>query len=851
MSGNPYTSGSPHANEITYTLPANTQAQHLAKGSFLFCAYGCILTERQTPGGMYVYTATNLTNGGSIILSRRKNQLANTAAAHEGMAEKINASPIRGNAAHTTEKQPSEVAVRENKLVATAQHIFSDVLPRHGYFVRDNQIELTEHILEVIGKRGITLAESEVGTGKTHSYLIAALLAKRGRLNDGWLRGHYKNQSWADSAHMPVVISTSSIALQKAIVSDYIPELSRILIQHGIIRTPLTAVIRKGKEHYICERRLRSYYNAVSGTDERTKKLLAPFIGLHGSDAPFDLTGTDSLTPYMKKRICVMERCNATCKYYERCRYANYIKKANDHKVDFQITNHNYFLADVLHRASGKRPLLPNYQLVIVDEAHKLLAAARQMYGLELTDKELPTLVQEVHAICSRGSGNGKSNSGINIHRLAKKMEEQSGKLFRSLNDNIPANGSDDDTERLPAVLDGGVTVAGANQTNSRNSITLGGATYAGGYLHNLTGITADLATALADIRVPKIYEERKSKIIWRLGVMGEKVSALRKQSRLIHWLEKRVEGQTKTDALCAIPKDLDERLYTDLWNKGIPVVLTSGTLSASGDFTRAKQTLGLNHKEAQHPHKIFNTTMPSPFDYSNNAMLYISENVPFPDNKEKRYVSAVADEIERLVIASHGHAAVLFTSYNVMGQVHAILKKRANEGGLRATGGGYDDGVQPFPLFRLERGGVHAIEQFKRSNNAGTSGAGILLASGALWEGIDIPGDTLSMLIIVKLPFAVPDPIGDYERELCGDMETYKARAIVPDMLVKLKQGFGRLIRSETDTGVVAILDSRANERGAYRQRVLAALPECNVTSDYKAVRDFFVEKKPAAYFL
>jgi len=345
---------------------------------------------------------------------------------------------------------------------------------------------------------------------------------------------------------------------------------------------------------------------------------------------------------------------------------------------------------------------------------------------------------------------------------------------------------------------------------------------------------------------------------------MGGKVSALWKHSRLIHWLEKRVEGQTKTDALCAIPEDLDERLYNDLWSNSIPVVLTSGTLSAgnhnhthehpttAADFTRAKQTLGLDHMQSQYPHKIFDTTMPSPFDYKRNTLLYISESVPFPDNKDKHYITAVADEIERLVTASHGHAAVLFTSYNAMGQVHAVLKKRSDEGGLRVgsklscgvEGKLHPDSSPPFPLFRLERGGVHAIERFKQSSN------GILLASGALWEGIDIPGDTLSMLIIVKLPFAVPDPIGDYERELCGDMETYKARAIVPDMLVKLKQGHGRLIRSETDTGVVAILDSRANERGAYRERVLAALPSCDVTSNILTVKNFIQDKKSPAYF-
>jgi len=97
--------------------------------------------------------------------------------------------------------------------------------------------------------------------------------------------------------------------------------------------------------------------------------------------------------------------------------------------------------------------------------------------------------------------------------------------------------------------------------------------------------------------------------------------------------------------------------------------------LELEGDFTRAKETLGLNHLP---DYKLYSTTKPSPFDFKNNAMIYISENVPFPDNKDKRYIKAVADEIERLVIASHGHVAVLFTSYNAMRQVHAILKKRS-----------------------------------------------------------------------------------------------------------------------------------------------------------------------------
>jgi ATP-dependent DNA helicase DinG len=472
---------------------------------------------------------------------------------------------------------------------------------------------------------------------------------------------------------------------------------------------------------------------------------------------------------------------------------------ANSPKVDFQITNHNYLIADRIHRATGKRPLIPNYQLVVIDEAHKFLQAARSMYGMELDDREIPKLTRDIHAFTS-----GKSNSGVNVHKLAKKLEGQNSKLFRRLNENIPESAfEDDESDRFPAVIDSDVAR----------------------HLKSIAGLSIDINAAVADSNGNKRMKDKRAKSLWRLGMVVEKVTGLRKQGGNIYWLENRLDGEIESQALCSIPKDLDMRLHRDFWKSGIPIVLTSGTLSASGDFTRAKETLGLNRLQN---YKLHSTTMPSPFDFKNNAMLYISEDTPFPDNKDKNYIAAIADEIERLVIASHGHAAVLFTSYNAMGQVHAILKKKN----------------LPFSLFRLERGSTNAIEQFKKSGN------GILLASGALWEGIDIPGDTLSMLIIVKLPFAVPDPIGDYERELYGDMETYKARVIVPDMLVKLKQGFGRLIRKMGDTGVVAILDSRVNSRGAYRYKVLKALPSCPVTSTIAKVKAFFHAIKSANYF-
>lgn len=268
---------------------------------------------------------------------------------------------------HSIDKPPGKSS-GQKELLSALHHIFEDILPSHGYALREKQIALAEHILAVTAKLGVTLAESEVGTGKTHAYLIAATLAKRGRLCDGWLRGYYPRQSWAESAHMPVVISTSSIALQNAILTDYIPKLSDILLAHGIITSPLTAAVRKGKDHYICEKRLERFF---ATTDAGTQKLLHPFIG---ALAPFDLSGADKLTPHMKRRVCVSGSCGKQCSRMESCRYSRHLQEISSSKVDFQITNHNYFLADVLRRRDGKKPLLPHYQLVIIDEAHKLFA---------------------------------------------------------------------------------------------------------------------------------------------------------------------------------------------------------------------------------------------------------------------------------------------------------------------------------------------------------------------------------------------------------------------------------------------------------------------------------------------
>jgi Rad3-related DNA helicases len=359
-----------HSQEISYDNLSAIPARHLTGGTPIFIAYDCALVERRTEKS-HIYTAVNLTNGKAETLSRRTRSLEKTA--HGDMAAKIRSSSIAGVARLNADTAPGK-RLSHTELSEILSEVFTDIFPGYGYSFRENQAELAEDILETISRRGISLAESEVGTGKTLAYLTAAALAKRGRLNDFWLNGIYPSQSYVERSWLPIVVATSSIALQRAIIHDYIPVLSDILLENGIIRAPLTAIIRKGKEHYLCEKRLHALFDDA---DAQTKSLLQPLL-LSGTSC--DLADAEGLSPFMKRKICVSGQCGENCRHYHSCRYLRYMDQANDSHVDFQITNHNYFLADTLHRANGKRPLLPHYSRMMCRSwTGRLLPSVRKL----------------------------------------------------------------------------------------------------------------------------------------------------------------------------------------------------------------------------------------------------------------------------------------------------------------------------------------------------------------------------------------------------------------------------------------------------------------------------------------
>ena len=223
---------------------------------------------------------------------------------------------------------------------------------------------------------------------------------------------------------------------------------------------------------------------------------------------------------------------------------------------------------------------------------------------------------------------------------------------------------------------------------------------------------------------------------------------------------------------------------------------------------------------------RVTESVAPSPFDYQQNCLLYLPQ-VP-PRQKSAAYYDELAKEIAALLDAAQGHALALFTSYAAM----SAVKERLPNHGLR------------YPLFTMGRSAIHTTEQFKASPGS------VLLAAGAAWEGFDFPGDCVSLLIIPRLPFAVPDALKEKERENHTTLRLFIRAVVVPEMQIKLKQGFGRAIRTETDTCVVAILDERAAKGKRYSKDVLAALPEMPVTGSLKDVAKFIQSVKGPDYF-
>lgn len=281
-------------------------------------------------------------------------------------------------------------------------------------------------------------------------------------------------------------------------------------------------------------------------------------------------------------------------------------------------------------------------------------------------------------------------------------------------------------------------------------------------------------------------------------------------------------EDETGGSMLCASATDLTAQLRQTLWQQDRPMILASGTLAVGSNFRRFKEETGLLAEGRVREH-----IAPSPFDYQRNCLLYLPP-IP-PSQADSDYYDDLAEQIVKLLDAANGHALGLFTSYAAMSAVRERLKQRD----------------LPYPVLTLGRNGGHTMSEFMAHPGS------VLLAAGAAWEGFDFPGDCVSLLILPRLPFPMPDAVKEQERMKHATLHDFLRAVVVPEMQIKLRQGFGRAIRTETDTCVVAILDERAGKDRRYFWDVLTALPEVPVTHSLKDVERFIRAVKPEGYFL
>ena len=255
------------------------------------------------------------------------------------------------------------------------ERIFRILLPQNGLAVREEQITLCHAMLDTLLQNNIALCDAGVGIGKTYAYLTACILLK-------------KFAPHGPAGSQPVVVSTSSVALQDAIIGEYIPFLSRIFLENRIIQKPIRAMVRKGKERFVCDVRLSQRLEAVKDKKKNAQQMKA----LLSLRTYYDLDAITGLSGFDRRQVCVPKVCEKTCPLRNTCRYHQYLKEARSAEIFVQICNHNYLLADAAHRLQELRPLLNDYRALVIDEAHKLPDAARQMYGQSLSAEDFREL---------------------------------------------------------------------------------------------------------------------------------------------------------------------------------------------------------------------------------------------------------------------------------------------------------------------------------------------------------------------------------------------------------------------------------------------------------------------------
>jgi ATP-dependent DNA helicase DinG len=616
------------------------------------------------------------------------------------------------------------------------------VLP--GYEERPAQQALADAVGRALGDGGLLLAEAGTGTGKTLAYLLPAVeLGRR------------------------VVVSTGTKTLQEQLLTKDVPLLARALGRD------IDVAVMKGRANYLCLQRYRSFaqagsfrrleevplFRAVEDWAERTE------TGDRG-----EIAGLPDSVDFWREVSAASENCiGQSCPDFDPCWVTRMRQRALE--ADIVVVNHHLLCADLAVRDGSYGGVIPEYDTVVLDEAHLLEDVATQYFGSQLSAYRIDDLCRDVL-------------------RELKAAALEAAEVIAELD----AVGHR--TERLFKLLAG-----------------LGGRRLAPGWMSPRVEEEASaLLLRLEGLRTAVLALEDRPEALTGLAARAEQLRAeltfalAADDDGYVFFVEARGRGVF----LRATPIEVGPLLRELLFDRVRAAVLTSATLAVDGGFQYLKSRLGIDSTEE--------LLLPSPFDYDRQAVLYVPRRMPDPASPA--FVDRAAEEVARLLAVSRGRAFVLFTSYANM---HAVAQRIAP--------------TLPYPLLiQGDAPKATLLETFRTTPGA------VLLATASFWQGVDVPGDQLSCVIVDKLPFASPaDPVVGARIERLRNRGSQPfAEYQVPVAVLMLKQGLGRLIRTAADRGVLAVLDSRVLQR-AYGRRFLDSLPPARLVHDLEAVQNFF----------
>ena len=594
-----------------------------------------------------------------------------------------------------------------------------------------------------------------------------------------------------------VVISTNTKNLQEQLFFKDVPFLERALFADG--GGKLSVCYMKGRNNYLCKKRLYDLTDqpVLSGVEEiEHYRAIAAWEKTTQTGDRAELAELPEASMLWHKLDARADTClGQKCKEWERCFITEMRRRATE--SDIIIVNHHLFFADLAIKleADGAPDagVLPDCGVVIFDEAHELEEVAGNYFGISVSNLRMEELARDIEALLQRERLYTPQMSGA-IQSLRERSQ-----LFFSL---LPTReGRFAFDGRREFLEENGDEFLALNQALHRLGAELDQLKPKPEEAFALIRRTQQLQVQLGFV----MENEDPNTVFWieRRGFRGAAGASARQSDEKSH------RGRTNV-YLQATPIEVGPILRECLWSKLETAVLTSATLAVSDGFEYIRQRLGLDHARE--------SIVPSHFDYESQAILYVPPDLPDP--RTPQFAAQASDCIRRLLEITRGRAFVLFTSYAQMNDIYDRLI-----------------GVLDFPMLKQGDAPKSALlEEFRMTPSA------VLFGTSSFWQGVDVQGEQLSCVIIDRLPFSVPsDPVVAARVKAIdagGGNAFYEYQ--VPSAVITLKQGFGRLIRSLHDRGLLALLDNRILKK-SYGRVFVESLPRYSRTTDLKKVEEFF----------